>query len=719
MSTSTSNVTLSCHPSTLFKPPRWLGFRHNDHSLSSFSSYLETRGLSISSPGSPDLLSKLQSWLTFGLLEAVIQSPIPESLLITKNTDGIPVLSRANIPTIMSSWVDRIKGGKTEEFKKWSKNVNATLSQLRSIMLTMLTKRVFYSNPSALSHEDATSTILTIGCIAEAIVAAKMAFHPSIAEPMGFSWSILWVPEFRERYTKELVTERGWCAFTVSSVVGTVNLCALEYLSKVRFEGQKHKDCTDDICQVNMVDVETYKPSHTEKCDTPSCAYSKPDAAMVVDYLTGGDIPIMVPGEGVQENGGAVEIKTYRSHDISYLAISHVWADGLGSTTESGLPTCQIRRISSLVTNVLPQATEIPIHNSAFWMDSLCIPNNSSVRKKAIGLMARTYTEAAAVLVLDSGMLAVPSTLPREALAVRILVSGWMRRLWTLQEGVLARKLYFLCGDGQVIQLSDVFPKPQDMLLYPEQTDIASELFRLTKWRGYGTYTIGDIARALQWRATSRASDETLAIASLLDKDPASLAALPTESRMKELLLRLREVPRNILFLNAGKMNIDGFRWAPVSLMAAHGGAKGGSKLSTQTVKDGGKMSTVTEAGLDGQYYAILFPSAILKAGDTWALKNKQAERYYLITEPENQGDGEYSCSLILLDEAIQRGSAAKAIAAMRNTTESSNEEKCICDYKRRLVIRDCLEAELVEFGGKGLRIFDINVSGRINIRIV
>ncbi|KAK6352513.1 hypothetical protein TWF730_009337 [Orbilia blumenaviensis] len=712
--------TLDSASSSLFRPPKWLGFLHANYPISPFSSYLETRDLTLSSPGPPNLLSKLQSWLTFGVLECVTQSPIDESLLILTDSDSLPVLSRSNIPTIMSSWVERIKNGRSDEYRAWSKRVNSTLGQLRSIMITMLAKRTFYSNPSILSYEDATAMILTIGCIAEAIVATKMAFHPSVAEPMGFSWSTLWIPEYRRIYEKELVDERGWCRFTVSSVIGSLGLCGLEYLSRLRFSGEKHKACTDDICQANMVDVDNYKPKHTNGCDQGVCIYSKPNAEMVVDELKAGNIPIMViEGDDIQKGGRTVEIMTAKSDEIPYLAISHVWADGLGSTTEDGLPTCQIRRIANLVATVLPKATGNETPKLAFWMDSLCIPNNSSVRKKAIGLMARTYTEAEAVLVLDSAILSIPSTLPREALAVHILTSGWMRRLWTLQEAVLAKKLFFLCGDGHVVQLADVIPAPDNMLLYPEQTDIASELFRLTKWRLYNTYTIGDVARALRWRATSRASDETLAIASLLGKDPASLAGLPPETRMKELLLRLKEVPRNILFLSASKMDIDGFRWAPISLMATHGGAKGGSQVATQTVKDGGRMCTVTEDGLNGLYYAILFPLATLQFDKTWGLIDRKGSRYYLITEPDKQDEEDYQCNLILLDEAIQRGGAVKGIAALRIIDDKSQQEqRPVCRYRRRLVMRDYPEVDFKKVAAKGITIIDISTVGLINIRV-
>ena len=46
---------------------------------------------------------------------------------------------------------------------------------------------------------------------------------------------------------------------------------------------------------------------------------------------------------------------TIQSEDEGpYVAISHVWADGLGSNTERGSPTCQIKRMHKYVCKLLP-----------------------------------------------------------------------------------------------------------------------------------------------------------------------------------------------------------------------------------------------------------------------------------------------------------------------------------------------------------------------------
>ena len=92
-------------------------------------------------------------------------------------------------------------------------------------------------------------------------------------------------------------------------------------------------------------------------------------------------------------------------------------------------------------------------------MDTLCIPVHpleKKSRKKAIGFLSKTFQEATVVLVLDRELAAVDgATAPFLELAMRILCCGWLKRLWTFQEAVLASwaeggkaRIYFQLRDG-------------------------------------------------------------------------------------------------------------------------------------------------------------------------------------------------------------------------------------------------------------------------------
>lgn len=83
-------------------------------------------------------------------------------------------------------------------------------------------------------------------------------------------------------------------------------------------------------------------------------------------------------------------------------------------------------------------------------MDTLCIPVDPSlkhVRKQAIRQMKEIYHSSYQVLVLDAEIPIANASDVTEAF-MRISLSGWMLRLWTLQEGVLGDRLHFRFKDS-------------------------------------------------------------------------------------------------------------------------------------------------------------------------------------------------------------------------------------------------------------------------------
>ncbi len=86
-----------------------------------------------------------------------------------------------------------------------------------------------------------------------------------------------------------------------------------------------------------------------------------------------------------------------------------------------------------------------------FWIDTLCIPVNKELkayRSDAIAMMAKIYGSAERVLVLDAFVQEVSRTAPEIDRVTHLYLSSWHRRLWTLQEGLLAKKLSFQFSDG-------------------------------------------------------------------------------------------------------------------------------------------------------------------------------------------------------------------------------------------------------------------------------
>ncbi len=80
-------------------------------------------------------------------------------------------------------------------------------------------------------------------------------------------------------------------------------------------------------------------------------------------------------------------------------------------------------------------------------MDTLCVPVRNEFREdrhNGIRNMRHIYVAASAVLVLDSWILQIPSSAFLPDRYARLYQSEWIRRLWTYQEGALAKDLLYL-----------------------------------------------------------------------------------------------------------------------------------------------------------------------------------------------------------------------------------------------------------------------------------
>ena len=69
-------------------------------------------------------------------------------------------------------------------------------------------------------------------------------------------------------------------------------------------------------------------------------------------------------------------------------------------------------------------------------------------RDFAISKLRRVYSDASKVLVIDKHLMQISSD-PTEQM-MQLLGSEWQRRLWTLQEGRLARELFVQFEEGAI-----------------------------------------------------------------------------------------------------------------------------------------------------------------------------------------------------------------------------------------------------------------------------
>ncbi|KAH9892485.1 hypothetical protein C8Q73DRAFT_782020 [Cubamyces lactineus] len=400
--------------------------------------------------------------------------------------------------------------------------------------------------------------------------------------------------ETLEDYVNTQLEERGWCPSELQ-LMGD-ELVFASFLDRPRI--RDHSNCGDTVCSAYQTDEATYKTVHVdETCD---CDF----VCVFTDDLTQALDEDKIPAILISEDLGLEVVDTV---SYPYIALSHVLvgADGLGNPFQNALPKCQLRRLRAYIVglyNTYYRGTDSTSSPAvAFWMDTLCVPVDEEAkafRKKAIQLLGKTYHEATAVLVLDRELEIVnAASAPFLEIGLRILCSGWVKRLWTLQEATLAseahgeEKIYFQMGDGPLLyQKYDrdrpaVHVVPNDTAFSEVAADERTLLYddgvmlllgeqlpsvRAMRVMREGWSPFRAIYSATEHRTTSKAEDVPLCVASLLGLDITTIVHAPDgEHRLKAFYLLMRVIPHSVLWVeDAAKLSIVPFRWAPSSVAA-------------------------------------------------------------------------------------------------------------------------------------------------------
>ncbi|KAF7377630.1 Sugar transporter stl1 [Mycena sanguinolenta] len=440
----------------------------------------------------------------------------------------------------------------------------------------------------------------------------------------------------RVRPLLDRVTAAGWCPGEVARLASDGVPAATFYLlscRQKRHDGKDHSRCTDTQCNADQLDESRYQTAHaTIGC---TCAhYGQQIAGDIQAVVAGGGIPVLSVDDS--EDGISVKVVDVNGHSGSeraaYVAISHVWSDGMGNVQQNTLPKCLLMGLQSKI----DQMGDASVKH--FWIDTLCVPLDRGLRTKAIRSMARVYSQAQHVLVIDKSIqwMTLSNSSKRERL-IYLSLCPWTRRLWTLQEAWLPGLLRLWCDfDDRPMRWADIVswdlqtnptsvtavnldleesnqdhakliqhirdvlhrgsrefengtaqeassPGDGDVLLaewikVPDALDrvFMHALAFTQSLLPFRTATVAEpsakrmkeVVGRLQGRMTSRVEDEPVCIASLLGIDPLTILQAHGPERMKELLRGLNEIPVTFLFGDEPRLAVEGFRWAPQSYLA-------------------------------------------------------------------------------------------------------------------------------------------------------
>lgn len=305
----------------------------------------------------------------------------------------------------------------------------------------------------------------------------------------------------------------------------------------------------------------------------------------------------------------------------------------MGNPDRNAMLQCRLDSLQEMIASasVSAKLKDNPQH---FWVDTLCVPVGKSKRQKelrklCIRRMAGIYEGATSVLVLSSNVQHIPSTADEFRVGLALYFANWNHRLWTFQEGMLAKKLLFQFSDKALnFQTEMNFPGSARSIMRGHCVTWASkgtaktmgELLLLRDFLRHQLFSpekansepLPIMVNAISFRTTSRISDETLCVGTLMRFDLHPLLEAPgeddklAECRMEIFLKMVEEFPPDIIFNTHLRMQKDGFHWAPKSLLGIPSGG------FTRSVE--GSPAVHTDLGL-----SLISPG-------------------FLITRPRNQG---------------------------------------------------------------------------------
>ncbi|KAK4033341.1 hypothetical protein C8A01DRAFT_40205 [Parachaetomium inaequale] len=463
----------------------------------------------------------------------------------------------------------------------------------------------------------------------------------------------------------------GWCPGDIARIGDSFNsIAAYYYFSNFQPDPghpDLHKDCPFYGCTLSS----PVKPQHmSADCTCPGMIPFSEES--LVEIYESDCIPCFTIGRtedgsiGIALSSISLDSEAQKDPENRYIALSHVWSEGTGNPSANALPFCQLSycqywaMLSQQIVEKAeaadknPYSTGINVTNKPktqtvnLWIDTMCCPSTPGYGKNlCLAKMRDIYANAYAVLVRSAALEDMDLTPyinePEKGvmdIAAQLYLSPWMRRMWTLQEAVLAGMLKSQLGIGQrlVLLFSGGLLSLESVVAFlkqapPHQAALAFDMIgkfgHLTPMQyGFDDDTNIDtksngflwtLSHALKYRSVTVPSDELICLATLLGvRVGSSGGAVPLvgdgqtpEEGMCELWKRIERqnkgVPGDIIFSSVPRIDVDGFRWAPRTFIQH---AKYGSVYWSSSSTDD-EPAGITEHGL-----RVKFPGVKLKPLD-------------------------------------------------------------------------------------------------------
>ncbi|KAL4903027.1 hypothetical protein BDW74DRAFT_55972 [Aspergillus multicolor] len=342
----------------------------------------------------PHHADMIQCWLFFGVLHEfslTLRVAFRMEDFVQEGRDGQKFITTRNLPRYIWYWAASKAHANPDKQATLvrKESIDLILDHMRT-MANMLTDHEESDQESAVGHP----VLIPISILGSTLDSV----NPVLFKTAPGTWNI-------PLALRRLVNQAGWCHSEIEALTLAQFTPPSLYLLALHPKGPDGKDhsrCSKSKCVACQLDETMYHTAHaTINC---KCGHVVQQGieCRVNEILKSGGIPACVL---ITSNGSgqcsSFDVKVVDTSSIpTYVAIPHVWSDGMGNTKGNTLPLCLWEYLQNRAQRLYPQHPgPVP-----FWIDTICVPRERTMRDKAIRGLMRVYQAAEKVLVIDKSI---------------------------------------------------------------------------------------------------------------------------------------------------------------------------------------------------------------------------------------------------------------------------------------------------------------------------
>ena len=276
--------------------------------------------------------SLIQAWLYFGLVHMITGVNIDTQDFLHTTSLKREVVTTTKLPCILEQWRRSTAGKSGKEREDHGTFLDLRFSALEPYLSLLCAN-------DCLLHEIRHS----MNILQSTLQQMKLAMFPDSTR-IRYAW----LGDF-DKVIKTWLYENGWCRSQVSRLFQQLSPLTLYYASTSGpySQDRDHSRCKEHSqCTARNVQIKENEPTHVRPdCD---CEHFEVAQEQLIGIIAHGGIPLVE-----FSNDGRPRVVPYdMSRDrqlFNYVAISHLWSDGLGIPSRNIMSMCQMHRMNHRV----------------------------------------------------------------------------------------------------------------------------------------------------------------------------------------------------------------------------------------------------------------------------------------------------------------------------------------------------------------------------------